>query len=194
MRLLAASSMLVLLAGGALLHSDAPTPVASAVAGASAMVVRTGEPSPPTLRRAHPPPEASASRPGNPENEARAAGHESAAPASDHLATVTAAAHDASAGRAPQATSERGNASVRRRPPRKNVSRSAGNSRAILAPASSPVNEESTRTDALDDPFTKVPAGSRAAGTSSAPDDLDGLFPGLTRTFEHGANRAPIPD
>jgi serine/threonine-protein kinase len=192
-RVLAVSLLLSLLAGGVWLSSDAPTPVASAVVGASPVDVQTGEPS--SLQRAPSPPEASSAPPASPEDAANAARQVEPAPAAPALTTVTAALHGANAERDRGAAQRApGSAPVRRKTVRKNASRTSGSSRAEVTAASAPVNEESKSTDALDEPFTKVRKDSRPVGPGSDDDELDGLFPGLTRKLERGANRAPIPD
>jgi serine/threonine protein kinase len=188
--LLAVSSALLLIVGGVLLISDTSKPVASKVVGASATGVHADDPS--VLRHADPPAAAGATRAVSAKS---AVVHADAAPVPAHLATVAAVLHEASAENGERATrgAPRGT-SIRRRTARKNTARVAGNARAMAAPAAPAPNEASTSSDALDDPFTDVRTSPRPAIVGADQSELDGLFPGLDRTFEHGANRAPIPD
>jgi serine/threonine protein kinase len=187
---LAVSATLLLIIGGMLVISDTPKPVASTIVEASATGVQARESS--TPHHAEPPPESGVRRPVSAKSMDL---HADASPVSGHLATVAAVLHDANAESGERATRgmPRG-PSIRRRTVRKNVSRVAGNSRPLAPPAASVTNQASTSSEALDDPFAQVPTNARPAVVGTARHELDGLFPGLGRTFEHGANRAPIPD
>jgi tRNA A-37 threonylcarbamoyl transferase component Bud32 len=208
---LAIASSLVLVAGGLLLGSEPPEPVAAPVAGTSAVESEAGDPSTPRRTQRT---QANASPPANPRDVghprdptptrdlAGTAPHAESARVSDQLTTATAALHGANAENdqraaqlgkparvAPGAQVAQRITSARRKPVRRSLSRDMAAARAQLAalpPRSA--NAASGRGDAFDDPF----GGSRAEGGAAG--ELDGLFPGASGTIEHGANQAPIPD
>jgi serine/threonine-protein kinase len=203
---IAFSAALLLVAGGVLIDSDPPSPVASSVGEATNVGVAPPEapqrsPSPAEVNVS---PAASARDMAAPREPAAPAHHAGAAHASDQLTTATATLHGegaeqgapasqpvrvAQAARLSQATPVR-IASGRRKPVRR-LSRELMNARAQLA-AIPPrrANRAARGADALDDPFAEVPS----APVEGADGELDGLFPGVSGAIEHGANQSPIPD